>query len=217
MPRCATTLEAEMTPAEHALLLDTLRSSGRTGRHLEIGTAAGGTLCAMLGAFGDGQRPPFAVVDPMKYFANQLDAVRKNLRDHGFDPAAIDFRVATSQIAFLDADTRRESFDFMLIDGCHKIRSVMTDLKWTRLLSVGGVACFHDFTPKHRGVWLAVNRFLAKHPNYRIAAQADSLLVVRKTAASSAPEITPADEFYALAWYLPLQLERKWQRLRKAA
>lgn len=217
MPRCATTLEAEMTPAEHALLLKTLRESGRTGRHLEIGTAAGGTLCVMLGAFPESSRPPFAVVDPMQYFANQLDSVRKNLRDHGFDPAQIDFRVATSQVAFLDADTRQETFDFMLIDGCHKIRSVMTDLKWTRLLSVNGVVCFHDFTPKHRGVWLAVNRFLSRHPNYEPVAQADSLLVVRKTAASVTPEVTPADELFALAWYLPLQIERKWQRLRKVA
>ncbi|HUQ69549.1 MAG TPA: class I SAM-dependent methyltransferase [Planctomycetaceae bacterium] len=217
MPRCASTLEAEMTPAEHALLLKTLRESGRMGRHLEIGTAAGGTLCAMLGAFADGSRPPFAVVDPMKYFPQQLDAVRKNLRDHGFDPAVIDFRVATSQVAFLDADTRHEVVDFLLIDGCHKIRSVMTDLKWTRLLSVGGVVCLHDVTPKHRGVWLAVNRFLAKSPNYERVAQADSLLVVRKTAVSKSPEVSAADEWYARAWYLPLQIERKWQRLTKAA
>jgi predicted O-methyltransferase YrrM len=217
MPRCATTLEAEMTPAEHALLLKTLRESGRTGRHLEIGTAAGGTLCAMLGAFPKEKRPPFAVVDPMKYFPQQFDAVRKNLRDHGFDPGTIDFRLAISQVAFLDANTRHESFDFMLIDGCHKIRSVMTDLKWTRLLAVGGVVCFHDVTPQHRGVWLAVNRFLERHANYERVAQADSLLVVRKTAASPTLEITPADELYALAWYLPLQIERKWQRLRKAA
>ena len=48
-------------------------------------------------------------------------------------------------------------------------------------------------------------------------AQADSLLVVRKTAASKSPEISAADEWYARAWYLPLQIARKWQRLRKAA
>lgn len=217
MPRCATTLEAEMTAAEHALLIQTLRESGRQGTHLEIGTAAGGTLCAMLGAFPEGQRPPFAVVDPMRYFPQQLDAVRKNLRDHGFDPATIDFRIASSQVAYLDAETRHEALDFVLIDGCHKIRSVMTDLKWTRLLSPGGVVCFHDYTPRHRGVWLAVNRLLAKHPNYEAVAQADSLLVVRKTAASITPEVTSSDELFALAWYLPLQIERKWQRLRKAA
>jgi predicted O-methyltransferase YrrM len=217
MPRCATTLEAEMTAAEHALLLKTLRELGRTGRHLEIGTAAGGTLCAMLGAFPDDRRPPFAVVDPMTYFPQQLDKVGQNLRDHGFDPATIDFRVASSRAAFADAAARRDEFDFILIDGCHKIRSVMTDLKWTRLLAVGGVVCFHDVTPKHRGVWLAVHRFLSRHPNYQRIAQADSLLAVRKAAASAAPEITAADEWYARAWYLPLQIERKWQRYRKAA
>jgi len=217
MPRCASTLEAEMTAAEHELLLKTLRELGRAGTHLEIGTAAGGTLCAMLGAFPTDRRPPFAVVDPMSYFPQQLDAVRRNLRDHGFDPATIDFRVATSQVAFQDAENRGEAFDFLLIDGCHKIRSVMTDLKWTRRLSVGGVVCFHDMTPRHRGVWLAVNRFLARHPNYERVAQADSLLVVRKAAASTTPEIDATDEWYARAWYLPLQVERKWQRFRKAA
>ncbi|OYW22698.1 MAG: hypothetical protein B7Z55_04335, partial [Planctomycetales bacterium 12-60-4] len=79
MRACATTLAAEMTPAEHELLLATLRGLGGHGLHLEIGTAAGGTLCAMLGAFSDASRPPFVVVDPMRYFPQQLDLVRKNL------------------------------------------------------------------------------------------------------------------------------------------
>lgn len=217
MRPCATTLAAEMTPAEHELLLATLRNQRGSGLHLEIGTAAGGTLCAMLGAFPAGSRPPFVVVDPMRYFPQQLDLVRKNLRDHGLDPAEVDFRVSTSAVAFLDASGRQEAYDFMLIDGCHKIRSVTMDLKWTRQLCVGGVVCFHDFIPEHRGVWLAVNRFLSRHPNYEKVAQADSLLVVRKTAPSTELEITAADEWYARAWYLPLQIERKWQKLRRAA
>jgi predicted O-methyltransferase YrrM len=217
MRRCATTLEAEMTGDEHRLLLETLRSLGRRGRHLEIGTAAGGTLCAMLGAFADGQPPPFVVVDPMQYFPDQLATVQRNLSDHGLDPSAVDFRLGTSAELLPAATSADDAFDFILIDGCHKIRSVMTDLKWTRLLNVGGVVCFHDYTPKHRGVWLAVNRFLATHRNYEVIGQADTLLVVRKTAPSARPEVSLADEWYAQAWYLPLQLERKWQRLRRAA
>lgn len=217
MRRCATTLEAEMTAAEHNLLCQTLRELGRTGRHLEIGTAAGGTLCTMLQTFPEQQRPPFVVVDPMQYFPNQLELVRKNLADHGLDPQAVEFRVGTSASVLPEAAARNDAFDFILIDGCHKIRSVTTDLKWTRLLNVGGVVCFHDYTTQLRGVWLAVNRFLQQHPNYERVAQADSLLVVRKTAASPQPEVSAADELYARAWYLPLQIERKWRKFRKAA
>ncbi len=217
MRRCATTLEAEMTAAEHDLLCQTLQNLGRSGQHLEIGTAAGGTLCAMLGSFPGSKRPPFVVVDPMSYFPNQLQLVQQNLQNHGLSPEAVDFRVGTSADAFPAAVQRQESFDFMLIDGCHKIRSVMTDLKWTRLLAVGGIVCFHDYTPEHRGVWLAVNRFLSRHPHYQQVAQADSLLVVKKTAHHARPEVSAADELYARAWYLPLQIERKWKKLRRAA
>jgi hypothetical protein len=217
MRRCATTLEAEMTPDEHAFLLNLLQTHAFSGRHLEIGTAAGGTLCAMLGAFGQSARPPFSVVDPMRYFPEQLDVVRRNLREHGFDPDGVDFRVGTSDELFPQASQRGDRFDFLLIDGCHKIQSVTIDLKWTRLLNAGGLACFHDYTPRHRGVWLAVNRFLSRNANYEVAGQAGTLLAVRKLAPSSRPEIDAADEWYARAWYLPLQLERKWQRWRKAA
>jgi predicted O-methyltransferase YrrM len=217
MPRCAETLEAEMTPAEHELLQRMLMAARGEGDYLEIGTAAGGTLCTMLAAFPVEKRPPFVVVDPMGYFPNQLELVHKNLRDHQLDPANVDFRVATSAQAFPAAASRNDRFRFQLIDGCHKIRSVMLDLKWTRLLAVGGVVCFHDFTPKHRGVWLAVRRFLAKNPNYQIIEQADSLLAVRKREPSPLLEVTTTDEWYASAWYLPLQLERKWQKLRRAA
>ncbi len=217
MRRCATTLEAEMTPAEHDLLLQTLQQQGCEGLHLEIGTAAGGTLCAMLQAFPPADRPPFVVVDPMQYFPQQRALVEKNLWGHGLNPQEVDFRVTTSAAAFVEAAARQEAYRFMLIDGCHKIRSVMTDLKWTRLLAVGGIVCFHDYTPQHRGVWLAVNRFLSRHRGYEKVAQADSLLVVRKTAASTALEVSPADEWYAKAWYVPLQIERKWNKLRRAA
>lgn len=216
MRRCATTLEAEMTAAEHELLLQALQQAPADGLRLEIGTAAGGTLCAMLEALPADHRQ-FVVVDPMKYFPHQLDTVRKNLRDHHLDPGLIDFRVSTSDQAFADAEARHETYGFMLIDGCHKIRSVTIDLKWTRLLAVGGVVCFHDVTPTLRGVWLAVQRFVSRHPNYEVIAQADSLLALRKTAASVSAEIDRSDEWYARMWYLPLQLERKWMKLRRAA
>lgn len=212
MRECARSLQAEMSPAEHELLLSVLRRSGRRGLHLEVGTAAGGTLCTMLQSFPATERPRFVVIDPMTYFPQQLDTVVRNLLQHQLDPQGVDFRVATSRAAFQAAATSRETFDFMLIDACHKILSVTEDLKWLRLLNVGGIACFHDFTPKFRGVWLAVRRLLKGWKNYEVIGHAGSLLAVRKTSASTVPEVTLADEWYARTWYMPLQIERKWQK-----
>ena len=217
MRRCATTLEAEMTPEEHDLLLSLVRQEQRTGPHLEIGTAAGGTLLEMMSCFPAEQRPPFVVVDPMTYFPNQLDTVRSNLSNHGLDPAAVDFRLQTSEAALSAALARQETFDFMLIDGCHKILAVMNDLRWTRLLRVGGVVCFHDYTWQHKGVYLAVNRFLATHRNYGVVGRAGSLLALRKLAASPRPEVSVAEQLYSWLLYLPLQVERKLHRLTASA
>ena len=41
-----------------------LRAADLKGPHLEIGTAAGKTLKAMMLAYNEGSRPPFVVVDP---------------------------------------------------------------------------------------------------------------------------------------------------------
>jgi hypothetical protein len=216
MRRCATTLEAEMSAAEHAFLRQILCGLALKGRHLEIGTAAGGTLCAMMGFFPAESRPPFSVVDPMRYFPNQWDTVRQNLRLHGIDPELVDFRIGTSAELFPRAAARGETFDFVLIDGCHKIWSVTCDLRWTRLVNVGGVVCFHDYTPRMRGVWLAVNRFLARNRHYEVIGQADTLLAIRKRATGRKAEVDTFDEWYARAWHLPLQIERNWQRWRRS-
>lgn len=217
MRRCATTLEAEMSTEEHQLLVDVLRSDHGSGTHLEIGTAAGGTLCEMLAAFEARPRPPFAVVDSMQYFPDQLETVKRNLAGHGFNPQTIDFRVATSEAAFSQAEAAGDTFDFILIDGCHKIRAVMSDLKWTRLVNVGGIICLHDYSPRFPGVTKAVDRFLSRNPNYERIGLAGSLLALRKTAMASRPEVSRADELYALAWYLPLQLRKKFERANRAA
>lgn len=212
MRECATSLQPEMSPAEHELLLSVLKESAHKGLHLEIGTAAGGTLCAMMQTV---QEAPFVVVDPMTYFPQQQDIVVRNLREHQLDPNRVDFRVSTSRDAFKEATKKQDSFDFILIDGCHKIRSVIQDLKWLRRLNVGGTVCLHDFTPVHRGVFLAINRLLSGWSNYEILGQADSLLALRKRAPSTVPEITAADEWYATMMYLPLQVERKWSRFKR--
>lgn len=196
-----------MAPEELACLTALLRRLQFSGLHLEIGTAAGGTLCEMLKCFPPDRLPPWVVVDPMGYFPDQLEIVRGNLRDHGLSPAAVDFRIATSAAAFQQAAAAGESYDFMLIDGAHKIRYVMQDLRWTRLLAVGGRVCFHDYAPRCPGVMRAVDQFLAGHDNYRRGTLAGSLLVLEKTAVSATPEVGWPDLLWANLWSPWLQLQ----------
>ena len=220
MRKCATTLEGEMTPAEHNFLLGLLGREKLPGPHLEVGTAAGGTLCAMMRCFNDETRPPFVVVDRMTYFPNQLDAVKMNLKRHGLDPGQVEFRVAMSGAAYREAAERGDGFDFILLDGCHKILAVMSDLRWTRLLRVGGVICLHDYSPKFPGVKLSVDRFLAGHSHFRILGRADSLIALRKESASTKPEVSALDRAYAIAMHVPLLTRRKldkWRNKRRAA
>lgn len=217
MRECATTLIPEMQAAEHRALIESLRSLNGQRLHLEIGTAAGGTLCAMLGAFPAEKRPRFVVVDPMRYFPNQLETVQRNLKLHNLDPSQVDFRAASSALAFPEAASRGDEFDFILVDGCHRIESVTRDLKWTRLLAPGGLVCFHDYEPGSPGVRLAVNRFLRKHPNYVIEKQVESLLFVRKKATSPALEVDLSDLLFAQCWKMPHRILRRFKRWSRAA
>ncbi|MCA8983690.1 MAG: class I SAM-dependent methyltransferase [Planctomycetaceae bacterium] len=216
---CSDTLEPEMTPAEQAFLRDLIRRENFSGTHLEIGTAAGGSLCSMMSCFHDDARPRFVVVDRMNYFPRQKDIVCQNLEQHGLSPAAVDFRESSSATAFHAAAAQQERFDFMLIDACHKILAVMADLRWMRLLNVGGIACFHDYATKFPGVKLSVDRLLARYNNYEIVGQADSLLAIRKTAICRSGEISLADNAYGMAMVIPLTIERKLKKwnLRKSA
>jgi len=216
---CETTLEAEMTPAESAFLRRLLTEQQRSGLHLEVGTAAGGTLCHMMGSYSNATRPRFVVVDRMTYFPAQVDIVRDNLNRHGLPAETVDFRIATSDAAFQEATRRGDKFDFMLIDACHKIRAVTSDLRWTRLLNVNGLVCLHDYGPKFPGVTLSVDRFLARNPNYEIVGQVDSLVAIRKTAVGSGGEISLTDTAYSFVMSMPLAMERKIRKwnLRKSA
>jgi len=216
MRPCATTLEAEMTPDEHAFLLRLLGAERLPGPHLEIGTAAGGTLAAMMRCFDDDGRPPFVVVDRMTYFPNQLDIVRRNLQEHGLRPDEVDFRIATSAAALREATRRRERFDFMLIDASHKILSVTADLRWSRLLNPGGVLCFHDYARRQPGVMLPIDRFLARNGHYGKLGQAGSLLAVRKLCAVGSREVGVFDWIDSLLRSLPMEVRRKLSK-RQAA
>ncbi len=204
----ASSFDPELGADELAFLLNLVRNSGLKGRHLEIGTAAGGTLCAMMSCFAPEERPPFVVVDPMSYFADQLEVVKRNLRQHGLDPAEVDIRVSRSFDAFQSAEAAGESFDFVFIDGAHKIRYVTQDLHWVRLVNVGGIICMHDYNPGQMGVMLAGARFPRHYPNYQREALVNSLLVLRKQVASRSKEISQTDYLWALAMSPWLQLKK---------
>lgn len=214
MKLCATTLEAEMHPEELNMLMEILSQHRFSGPHLEIGTAAGGTLCGMLEARGTDSESRFTVIDPMTYFPNQLETVRCNLQKHGFDSGKVRFWISTSDKAFSAASEASESFDFMLIDGRHDLWSVMRDLRWTRLLNVGGIVCLHDYGLDHSGVKLAVDRFCKSHPHFSKVGQAGSLVAFQKVGVASRPEVSLADETYAFCWSWTLEVERKLARRR---
>jgi predicted O-methyltransferase YrrM len=204
-----------MTPGELDFLLGILRRERFAGKHLEIGTAAGGTLCRMMQAFDAGNRPPFVVVDPMNYFRNQLETVRHNLRAHQLPPDAVDFRAQRSDAAFEAAHRAGERFDFILIDGAHHIRYVVDDLRWTRLLHVGGIVCLHDYGAS-RGIRLAGDRFMRRNPRYERIGCVDSLLALRKTGEPTrAVEISFGDRLWARGMTPLLQAEesiKKWTK-----
>ena len=92
----------------------------------------------MLNAFAKENRPRFVVVDKMRYFPDQLELVKKNLALHGFDENTVEIRVDNSNAAFTYAEAANERFDFVLIDGSHKVRAVMSDLRWSRLVTLVG-------------------------------------------------------------------------------
>ncbi len=209
---CAHTLEPEMTDEELLGLRGWIQSAVLSGRHLEIGTAAGGTLCFMMNCFKADARPAFAVVDTMGYFDGQLGIVRRNLSQNGLDAQQVDFRIISSDAAFARAEAEGERFDFILVDASHKIRHVMADLRWLRLLNVGGLACFHDYAARFKGVRWPIDRFLKHNPQFSWVGLAGSLLCVRRDAASVRPEVTLCDRAWALLWSPILQLDLSLQK-----
>jgi predicted O-methyltransferase YrrM len=215
MKQSQATLAAEMTPEEHELLLGLLRSEPFEERYLEIGTAAGGTLCRMLACLPPGRG--FVVVDRMRYFDGQREAFASNLAQAGLDEGRVELRVATSVAAWKVATQRGERFDFMLIDAGHKLLDVTRDLRWTRLLRPGGIVCLHDYDDRwsHRGVRVAVDRFTQRYPEYERIGRAGTLVALRKRQAPSTPEIGARDIGHALALWLPLRVQRtagKWSK-----
>lgn len=212
MRASAVTLQSELSDAELARLVALLRTAGLKGRHLEIGTAAGGTLKALMQAYPEAARPPFVVIDPFTYYADQRAIVARNLTSAGLDPATVDFRVGFSWPLLAPALAAGERFAFIFIDGDHGALGVMRDLRWTRLLEVGGYVVLHDVKPRFPGLVWALKRFLARHPNYVRVDQVDSLVILQKVAATRAPEVSDLDVTLARLANRPF---RWWRSLAK--
>ncbi len=208
MRESATTLESEISAREMDALLGILRKSQFSGRHLEIGTAAGGTLKEMMLCYPAGKRPHFVVVDPMTYFPDQLGKVKRNLASAGIEPAEVEFRIGKSWPAFHTAEKSGETYSFMFIDGSHKLSHVTEDLAWTRLLETGGIVCLHDYEPKFPGVTMATDRFLSQNRNYEITAHVERLIAIKKKTPSAQKEISEWDLQRAKVLSVYQQLER---------
>jgi predicted O-methyltransferase YrrM len=180
--------ESEFRPAELAALQALLQSAQLRGTHLEVGTAAGGTLRELLLCYTP-PRPRFVAVDSFQYFPRQKEIVADNLRSAGIDPGDVDLRAMDSESALAAAAAAGEQFDFILIDANHQARHVISDLRWASLLRPGGYLCLHDYGPKFPGVTWAADRFLANNRNYRRVSLTDSLLVIQKSEMSRRGEV----------------------------
>tara|TARA_B100000989_G_scaffold298286_1_gene286899 strand:+ start:1700 stop:2371 length:672 start_codon:yes stop_codon:yes gene_type:complete len=192
MRRSAITLESEISDIERNALFAVMKNLSLKGTHLEIGTAAGGTLCEIYNFYKSSDReiPNFWVVDPMQYFPDQLDIVKKNLISHGVNLASVRFLESLSSIAIKKAFIENPVFDFILIDGSHKRKYVTQDLIWTRFLKKGGILCAHDYSSRFPGVQKSIDLFLKKYKNYKLISVTESLIVIRKMDTTKSSEIT---------------------------
>jgi len=180
-----------------------------TGGHLEIGTAAGGTLKELMGVYTDAAtRPLFHVIDPMTYFPDQMTKVRTNLESAGIDPDSVRFHIGTSADFLPKARADGMSFDFVFIDGDHRHRPVLADLALADFVSSGGLIALHDNGPNFPGVGWAIEHFLRRNPGYEKIAQAETLTLLRKTDAAGPVRVTAVD----LALAAILQVLSRWRQ-----
>lgn len=171
-----------------------LSGAGYQGAHLEIGTAAGGTLKELMGVYPDaGTRPPFFVVDPMTYFPDQMAKVRKNLASAGIAPDGVTFHVGTTRSFLAQARAQALQFDFIFIDGDHRQFPVLIDLQMADFLAPGGTIALHDDNDRFPGVGWAIARFLRRNPGFTHLGTTESLTLLRKTGPCQARAVAPGD------------------------
>lgn len=210
----AHTLASELKPEELEALRTAIRSVrdlGLKGEHIEIGTAAGGTLVQMLKTFAGGPPPPFWVVDTMTYFHDQLATVKRNLSNNGLDPEAVRFFTMMSGRAFIEVQRNPPRAAFLFIDADHELHGVTRDLQWTCFLQPQGILCMHDYGPGDRlnGVTLAADRFLKRNPHFEKLGLTGSLLVLQKTRTIPRLEVSEFEVYRA-------EVLRQWVKLKRS-
>jgi predicted O-methyltransferase YrrM len=196
MRQSALDMSSELSAEELAALRSFLGSAGLKGVHIEIGTAAGGTLKELILAY-ERPRPRFVAVDTFQYFPNQRTIVETNLKSAGIDLSEAELRALNSEDAFHAAAEAGERFDFIFIDANHEARHVIRDLRWAELLSEGGALCLHDYSPRFPGVVWAVERFLSGNHNYRRVGLTGSLMILQKIAPGRSRVVGGADTLLA--------------------
>jgi predicted O-methyltransferase YrrM len=209
----ATTLQSECTEAERAALQDVLLQAGYTGAHLEIGTAAGGTLKELMGVYPDADsRPTFFVIDPMTYFPDQMTKVRQNLSSAGIAPDSVTFHVGTTRSFLPIAKSHKLRFDFVFIDGDHRQLPVLLDLQMADFVTVGGTIALHDDNDRFPGVGWAISRFLDRNPGFTHLGTTESLTLLRKMAPSAHNAVTPGDLLMARIAQTWASWKRSWRK-----
>ncbi len=207
--RSAITLESECSPAERAALTSILTEANYQRPHLEIGTAAGGTLKELMSVYPDAsKRPQFHVLDTMTYYPEQMSKVRQNLVSAGHDPDSVIFHIGRTQSELPKLRKQGIEFDFIFIDGDHRHYPVTVDLQWADLLAVGGSIGLHDDSDSFPGVGWAIERFLERTPGFEKVSQTETMTIVRKTGPAKAPAVTSWDLLVAKL----TQYRRKYAR-----
>jgi predicted O-methyltransferase YrrM len=180
MRECGITGDSEVSEAVINRMILFLDNSNFSGTHLEIGTAAAGTLKKIMLIYDKQNRPKFIVIDPMTYFPNQFEIVKKNLSEAGIDSNEITFYKEKSSKAYKKIINSGERFDFIFIDGAHKTKQVWQDMRYTNMLSSGGILCIDDYLDVPE-VQTPVDMFLKKNPVYKKMTIEGRTLFIKKS------------------------------------
>lgn len=194
----AITLNSEMTVAEVSSIKNAIKDSKLTGLHIEIGTAAGGTLCEILKCYQNELKvvpPPFIIIDPLTYFDDQYEKICLNLQNNGLSQNNITFEKNKSSVSFRNLSGHAGEIEFILIDGNHKINHFVGDLRFSRYLRAGGLLLIHDYSNNFKGIHSATNIFLNRYRNYEVLSYVDSLIILRKKTVTNTQEVSVIDQF----------------------
>ncbi len=204
--KCSYTLESEMTGEEVNEILRCIGKYKPNGLHIEIGTAAGGTICSILKYYKfvlNFNQPKFIVVDPLSYFENQYEVICQNFKNNQLTLENVFFEKKTSNQAF--RSLKITEIAFLLIDGNHKLKNIVKDLRYTRFLNRNGLLIIHDYCISFPGVKIAMDTFIKRYSNYEVVSNVNTLLVLRKKSITNVKEIKILDIFLSNIFSFILQ------------